>query len=191
MFKHGTVVICFILICICVAWADGVVGNDILYVPICRNGNITVPYFVDENAGEKFTGQHTQVSVCHDNAKLYVSFVCEDVYIKSDFTTCNDPLYQQDAVEFFITSPKLYPGHYLETEMSPNNVLFASWITNHNYDCTNFTGSEIPCASSGIQWKSWKDVTQHKWFANIAVPFSMFGLSGQSGGVFCSACGCM
>ncbi|WP_211745499.1 carbohydrate-binding family 9-like protein [Paenibacillus sp. Marseille-Q4541] len=73
--------------------------------------------------------ESTEVRVCWNKDYLYVRFLCEDQNIVSDYTKRDDPLYEQDVVEFFIDEEGK-GTHYLELEVSPRNVVFDALIEN-------------------------------------------------------------
>ncbi|HWE04365.1 MAG TPA: carbohydrate-binding family 9-like protein [Tepidisphaeraceae bacterium] len=71
--------------------------------------------------GEKLSPLPTQVRLLWDADWLYIRFTCTAGEIYSPFTHHGDKLYQGDVVEVFI-DPKGDGRHWLEVEVSPNNV---------------------------------------------------------------------
>jgi hypothetical protein len=62
---------------------------------------------------------------------LQIDFIAEDFYIKNTYKNCNDPLYNQDVVEFFLGDYYSDPlTHYIEFEISPFSELFVARIVN-------------------------------------------------------------
>lgn len=49
--------------------------------------------------------QQTTVYMCYNNRWVFIKFNCSDNNIFSPFTECNQPLYQYDVVEVFLTTP--------------------------------------------------------------------------------------
>jgi hypothetical protein len=45
------------------------------------------------------------VYMCYNNRWVFIKFNCSDNNIFSPFTECNQPLYQYDVVEVFLTTP--------------------------------------------------------------------------------------
>eukprot|EP00697_Spironema_sp_BW2_P012481 gnl/Spiro4/28733_TR14216_c0_g1_i1.p1 gnl/Spiro4/28733_TR14216_c0_g1~~gnl/Spiro4/28733_TR14216_c0_g1_i1.p1 ORF type:complete len:257 (-),score=62.27 gnl/Spiro4/28733_TR14216_c0_g1_i1:48-818(-) len=131
--------------------------------------------------------QQTTVHICHTDTALHMRFDCADRNPVSRFTQCNDPLYEDSVVEAFITAttttatttkttkktPDIDIHHYLELEVSPNGVLFASRITNPSLDCPGFTGEAVPCAAPGLAFEAHKDTARNTWWAYLSVPFSL------------------
>lgn len=87
--------------------------------------------------GDTVTGlppkESTEVRACWNKDYLYVRFLCKDSNIVSDFTERDDPLYEQDVVEFFIDEEGKGTS-YLELEVSPKNVVFDALIENDGSD---------------------------------------------------------
>ena len=79
---------------------------------------------------------------------MHIRWFCEDAEIVSSYKNCNDPLYNEDAVEFFISTPDSYPVKYFEFEVSPAGKLFIADITNNNKNCSNLGTVYHPCSSA-------------------------------------------
>lgn len=56
----------------------------------------------------------TSASMCHDDKYLHIRWYCQDDDIISTYTKCNDPLYNEDAVEVFLATNGSYPNRYFE-----------------------------------------------------------------------------
>ena len=69
----------------------------------------------------------TSVQLVYDDVYLYVSFHCEDMDIYSSYTQRDEHLWKEEAVEVFIDTDS-EKNNYVELEVSPNNVLFDSYI---------------------------------------------------------------
>lgn len=115
--------------------------------------------------------QQTTVHMCYTDSHLMLRFDCIDDNPYSSYTQCNDPLFKQDVVEVFITatSPhlsKINLHHYLELEVSPNSVLFASHIYNPNLDCPGMYHSLLVRRVDAVQ------VYQEHPFLAVAAQFS-------------------
>ena len=72
-------------------------------------------------------GYQSYVQLAYDKNYLYVGFHCEDKDIHSRFTQRDEYLWQEEAVEVFVDTDK-EAYNYVEIEVSPNNVLFDSYI---------------------------------------------------------------
>ena len=120
-------------------------------------------------------GYSARAFISHDNTNLYIAFICNDRDIYSTFTKRDDYLWQQEAVEVFIDTDE-NPNTYVEIEVSPNNILFDSYIVNPD-------DIDIPATLkynlSGIQTAVTVDGTVNerqdedkKWTVEISIPFS-------------------
>ena len=74
-----------------------------LDVPPCGDPTVPVLNFgfwngtVDEN-------NSTKAEICHDQDHLVITWICKDDEVIAPYDSCNDPLYNADAVEIFIAS---------------------------------------------------------------------------------------
>jgi hypothetical protein len=73
--------------------------------------------------------QQTTVFMCYNSQWIYIKFNCSDNHIYSPFTKCNQPLYQYDVVEVFLTSPTTNNEesnlhNYVELEVACINMSF-------------------------------------------------------------------
>jgi hypothetical protein len=124
--------------------------------------------------GQGFPKQSTIVYGCHTNHSLRFKFECHDSVIISTFEKCNDPLFQQDAVELFLTDPNHVDlHHYVEIEISPNAVMFVSFIQNEGLSCSTLNGTLQNCASIGINWHAEIAPGGQSWWAFVEVPYEV------------------
>jgi len=121
------------------------------------------------------TGYSARAFICHDDTNLYIAFICNDRDIYSTFTQHDDYLWQQEAVEVFIDTDD-DPNTYVEIEVSPNNILFDSFIVNP-FDID--VPKTLKYNLSGIQTAVTVDGTvnerqdeDRKWNVEISIPFS-------------------
>ncbi len=117
----------------------------------------------------------THALTCYDENNLYIAFVCNDRDIYSSFTNRDQHLWEEEAVEVFIDVDD-EPNTYVEIELSPNNVLFDSYIVDPmNIDIEetskfDLSGIKTAVSVSGtVNFRADKDKT---WTAEIAIPFS-------------------
>jgi hypothetical protein len=90
----------------------------------------TQSVFLRENkSGQKLTDStySTRVQTAYDQDNLYIAFICKDPDIWGKFTERDQHLWTEEAVEVFIDTDTI-PNTYVEIEVSPNNILFDSYI---------------------------------------------------------------
>lgn len=118
--------------------------------------------------------QQTTVKACYDNEMLRLFFINKDDNVESNYRNCNDPLFNQDVVEAFI-GPARVDGkpitNYLEIELSPNSVLFASNITNPGLTCSTISGTYLPC--SLFNYKATRFDSRKIWWGQIDLPWAV------------------
>jgi len=128
--------------------------------------------------------QQTTVFMCYNSQWIYIKFNCSDNHIYSPFTKCNQPLYQYDVVEVFLTSPTTNNEesnlhNYVELEVSPNGILFVSRINNTLLRCGGFIGTEIPCNETGILWYAARYDSKNNWWAYLQIPWRLLNFTAE------------
>lgn len=73
------------------------------------------------------TTTRTRAKIAWDHENLYVGVEAMDEDIWSTYTHRDDPLWNEDVLEFFI-DPEGDAEGYMEFEVSPRNALFDAWI---------------------------------------------------------------
>lgn len=127
--------------------------------------------------------QATEIKVCWDDECLYLSYACKDRDIWGEFEKRDDPLYDEEVVEFFLC-PTGDLRHYFEFEISPLNVLFDATVFNPDGDrrtmlvdrTWNAAGMRTAVRISGtLNDRTSPDIG---WIAEVALPFADLGLPG-------------
>lgn len=127
--------------------------------------------------------QATEVRACWDDECLYLSYACKDRDIWGEFEKRDDPLYDEEVVEFFLC-PTGDLRRYFEFEISPLNVLFDASVFNPDGDrrtmlvdrTWNAPGIRTAVRVSGVvNDRTSPDIG---WIAEVALPFTDLGLRG-------------
>ncbi|MBM3458713.1 MAG: hypothetical protein FJX77_09305, partial [Armatimonadetes bacterium] len=127
--------------------------------------------------------QETEVKLCWDDQHLYLSYACKDADIWANYEDRDDPLYDEEVVEFFLC-PTGNLQHYYEFEISPANVLFDAKVFCPEGDRAtmlvdkewNSPGIRTAVRVAGlINDRRSPDIG---WIAEAAVPFTDLGLPG-------------
>jgi len=114
--------------------------------------------------------QQTTARVCYDLQALYVRFDCDDHDIWGTYTQRDDPIYDEEVVEVFLTPGEPDPTHYYEFEISPNGVLLDAQIYNPTSQRTELevdTSWNCP----GIHWQARRNNAANHWWAIIVIPW--------------------
>ena len=130
--------------------------------------NSATATLVDDPAYESYA------QAVYDDRYLYISFHCQDRDIHSTFTQRDEYLWQQEAVEVFLDTDE-EPNNYVELEVSPNNVLFDSYIVQpDDIDIPETLKYNLKQIKTGVQVvgsvNKRKD-TDQSWTVEIAIPF--------------------
>eukprot|EP01084_Bolivina_argentea_P112082 199926_1 len=132
---------------------------DVIDIPKCSHGNLYLRNFTISNGNGK-PEYDTNVFVCYRPKSIFdetpyallIEYKMNDETPSSPYNQCNQPLYEYDAVEFFI-APYIYeqtPTSYVEIEINPNGALFVSTIENTCDNCSCIQGTPISCNAQGI-----------------------------------------
>ena len=152
--------------------------------PVTIDGKLDEPawsvaerlYLKDSKTGKAVEDSSYSVyaSVCYDETNLYIAFNCYDLDIFSSYTERDQHLWKEEAVEVFIDVDE-EPNTYVEIEVSPQNVLFDSYIVDPvNIDVVetvkfDLAGIETAVAVNGTVNKL--DDQDTSWSAEIRIPF--------------------
>lgn len=133
------------------------------------------------------TGEHpaqaTEVKVCWNHECLFLSYACKDTDIWANYEHRDDPLYDEEVVEFFLC-PSGDLRHYYEFEISPANVLFdakvfcpeghrGTLLVDREWNAVGIrTGVRV---SGTLNDRKSPDIG---WIVEAAVPFTDLGLPG-------------
>ena len=121
----------------------------------------------------------TEARLLWDDQNIYLGFEVEDPDIWSGYTKDDEPIYNEEVVEFF-ANPLDDMGAYYEFQVSPSNVHFDAFFTHHRSDL------KAAVAWNGV-WKSAvkvdgtlnkRDDIDKGYTVEIAIPFSNFHVAG-------------
>ncbi|MEK3884052.1 carbohydrate-binding family 9-like protein [Paenibacillus sp. PL2-23] len=114
--------------------------------------------------------EQTEVRACWSEEGLFIRYLCEDTWIRSDYRKRDDPLYEQDVIEVFIDETG-EGRSYIELEVSPYNIIFDAVISNDGID--TITGSDlqwdIPCLQTSVD-RTEEGLLQYL----LVIPFTTF-----------------
>ncbi|MCX7942993.1 MAG: carbohydrate-binding family 9-like protein [Deltaproteobacteria bacterium] len=91
------------------------------------------PYFGLANGEPSTPRFRTRAAVFYDERSLYVAFEVEDPDIWSGYTRDDEPIYNEEVVEFF-ADPEDDNQTYYEFQVSPSNVRFDAYFEYHRSD---------------------------------------------------------
>lgn len=159
-----------------VKWVDSLIKIDgQLNEPFWKNSESI--FLRDNKTGKDVTDSlgNTIVMTGYDSNNIYFAFICYDTDIWSTFTERDQRLWQEEVVEIFISWQKDRTS-YLEIDVSPNNVLFDSYIIGHRgekgisghaYNLPDIKTAVLIDGTLNV-----RDDRDNKWVVEIAIPFS-------------------
>jgi hypothetical protein len=123
----------------------------------------------------------TEVRACWDDEHLYLGFVCIDTDIWGTLRERDDPVWQEEVVEAFISSGGDVT-HYFEFNFSPHNVVFDAAI-----ECPETGGRQL--MKSDVSWNCEGRLSavrvvgtlddhadlDERWTVEVALPFYEIG----------------
>ncbi len=120
--------------------------------------------------------QPTTVRACWSDSHLYVGFACRASKILATYTKRDDPLYEQDVVEVFLSLPGDL-RRYFEFEFSPRNVIFDARVFNpgRGGDKQVDTSWDCPGLQSAVKVRGDLEARSgrdHRWSVEAAIPFA-------------------
>lgn len=124
--------------------------------------------------------KRTIARMCWDDENLYISFDCDDEDLWNDYKERDDPVYNEEVVEAFL-SPECDLKHYYEINVSPRNVVFDASIfdpingcpqppTSTGWDCVGLRTAVV--ADGTLDCRTDKD---KGYIAELAIPFAGLG----------------
>ncbi|EFA79121.1 hypothetical protein PPL_07946 [Heterostelium album PN500] len=152
MYKNQILIISSLLL-VCVCFAVAVNPPPSLEISRCgTSGSFVSNFILDSGVG--LAVQQTVVNLCYDNDNLYLKPLCYDDNIVSNYTLCNEHLYNYDVFEVFLSVGHQQPTNYLEVELSPRGVLFVAQVANTDDSCSGITDTLIGCPESEIEYSA-------------------------------------
>jgi hypothetical protein len=128
-----------------------------------------------EGVGVMDSTRETIVRIVYDETNLYIAFECKDTDIWGHYRNRDEHLWKEEAVEVFLDVDDTAET-YIEIEVSPNNVLFDSFIVD-TLDIDVAATAEYDL--SGIRTAVRVDgtVNEHRdvdrrWLVEIAMPLA-------------------
>jgi hypothetical protein len=115
--------------------------------------------------------QLTTTRLCCDAEALYVRFDCDDRDIWGTYARRDDPIYDEEVVEIFISPGPATPVRYYELEVSPNGVLLDALIDNPTSQRANLH-VDVAWDCPGLRWWARRDDREGRWWALLAIPWA-------------------
>lgn len=114
--------------------------------------------------------QQTLARVCSDSRALYVRFDCDDRDIWATCTRRDDPIYEEEVVELFISPGAATPVRYYEFEVSPNGALLDAMIYNPTSERAELT-VDLSWDCPALQWETGHDDLAGRWWTILIIPW--------------------
>jgi hypothetical protein len=121
--------------------------------------------------------QRTAVRACASADTLYARFDCDDRDIWAAYARRDDPIYDEEVVEIFLSPGAATPTRYYEFEVSPNGVLLDARIHNPTSQRADMT-VDFGWDCAGIRWLAGRDDVAGHWWAVLAIPWAALAEAG-------------
>jgi hypothetical protein len=110
----------------------------------------------------------TKVRALWNDWGIYVQFDCEDDYILATYENRDDPIYNEDVVEIFISTDSQLEQYY-ELEISPKQVIFDAIVAN---DLQGSIKVDTSWECKGLVCQVDNRLTERRVEYEIAIPFA-------------------
>lgn len=121
--------------------------------------------------------QKTSIHITKSENGLHFSFLCADnLYTKyNTFKENNQPLWQQEVLEIFISHGQEVKSNYIEFQINPNNAIFLAEVSNPcltgKNNCLNF----LDPSSFNINSSTDVDYGNNEWKGEFTLPYNLIG----------------
>src|ERR1051326_5919329 len=149
--------------------------------PVWAKAAVLSPFFQNDGSGRE--REKTAVRLWYDDTALYLGWTCLDSDIQATFTARDSKFWEEEVVEFFVTSATL--NRYFELQWNPLGGVFDAIIDNkldqHGVS-TNFTGDwsfTAKTMKSAVKVKGTignSSDTDEQWQVEVALPFADLGV---------------
>src|SRR5947207_3618677 len=93
---------------------------------VWKKAVVLEPFYKNDGSGRE--REHTEVRLWYDKKALYLGWLCQDSDILATFTNRDSTFWDEEVVEFFVTSKAL--NRYFELEWNPLGGVFDAIIEN-------------------------------------------------------------
>lgn len=134
--------------------------------------------------GESLSDVSTNVELCYTKTSLIVNFINQGDFIQeNNYETYNSEMWNQTVVELFIAPVALdvIPQAYVEIEVTPKGMIYASKITNADGTGKNNQHEFFKCTEIDFSPRLTSNLNAGYWSAQLTVPFAIIGGEGKSG----------
>src|SRR6266478_4729732 len=148
--------------------------------PVWTKAAVLSPFFHNDGSGPE--REKTVVRIWYDDTALYLGWTCTDSDIQATFTARDSKFWEEEVVEFFVTSKTL--NRYFELQWNPLGGVFDAIIDNKMDQqgvSTNFEGDWSFTAKgmkSAVKVKGTVGNSNDKdemWQVEVALPFADLG----------------
>lgn len=122
--------------------------------------------------------QPTSVRVAWDGSFLLVRFDCSDRDSWGTLSRRDDPLYEEECVEVFLSPGTGIPASYFEFEVSPLGTLFDARIENPD-SRRDTMRADISWDCPGLRWAGGQQSKGEDWWAELAIPLPALAPAGE------------
>lgn len=118
----------------------------------------------------------TDFSLKYTESHLRVDFNCLDNNFTSQnsLKANNDPLYNQEVFEIFITSGSNDPANYFEIELNPNNAIWLGHMSNPSLGLETVTIEKM-LTDTQVGINHSVSVANNSWAGFIEIPWGFLG----------------
>lgn len=135
-----------------------------------------LPFILADGSGPAL--QQTVTHVCYDAQALYVRYDCRDRDIWGTYTRRDEPIYDEEVVELFLSPGETAPMRYYEFEVSPDGVLLDAKVYNPTSRRIELE-VDISWNCPGIRWQAGRNDAASHWWAIMVIPWAAVAPPGE------------
>ncbi|MGI9530882.1 carbohydrate-binding family 9-like protein [Lutimonas sp.] len=127
------------------------------------------------SVGGKAISELTLVSLRFDDIFLEIKFECLDNprMDQNYYTQNNQPLFEQEVFEIFISQGSAAKETYWEIQLNPNNALFVAQVRNNFKTDQRFHLTMIDNEKAQIEHHVVKDKGNNSWKGHLKIPLKL------------------
>ena len=127
----------------------------------------------DSVTGKEIEGDQAKVKMAWSANGFYILYEARDKHIWGTYKNDDDPLYDEEVVEIFITGGLETPKKYFEFQFSPNGVKFDAKISNPTGDRSDAGFNvDVSWNCAGLKLAQTFDPPRHSGLDPESIPFA-------------------
>jgi hypothetical protein len=149
--------------------------NILPVIMLTKNEYFEIDDRFSHSTGGAKIHERTRVWMRYDDEYLEIKFECLDNphVMQNYYTHDNEPLFQQEVFEVFISNGPQVPERYLEIQINPNNALFLAKISYKGNTQKAYSHQLIDTRQTGVLHEVEKNEEKAMWGGWLKLPLTL------------------